>query len=133
MVKQGPPVQVPEGIKVQDVPPALFLQEHKILATTRIDDYEATAAALRANHEQFTRHQATSTRRGVVRYHEASNLVVNKLLRDYLVLLDHGLGEVTQEADAIMTTSAGHQLPAAPQNMPDWAAAGLKNCRGCMR
>ena len=68
-----------------------------------------------------------------MRHREAGNLVVNKLLQDYVALLDHGLGEATHEADTIMTTSAGHQLPAAPQDMPDWAAAGVKNCRGCMR
>ena len=46
MVKQGRPVQVPEGTEVQEVPPALFSQERKILAAARIDDYEATSAAL---------------------------------------------------------------------------------------
>ena len=45
-VKQGRPVQVPEGTKVQEVPLALFSQEQKILAAARIDDYKATAAAL---------------------------------------------------------------------------------------
>ena len=69
----------------------------------------------------------------MVQRREAGNLVVNKLLQDYVALLDHGLGEATQEADAIMTTSAGHPLSASLQDMPDWAAAGMKNCRGYMR
>ena len=68
----------------------------------------------------------------MVQRREAGNLVVNKLLQDSVALLDHGLGEATQEADAIMTTSAGHQLPAALQDMLDWAAIGVKNCRGRM-
>ena len=126
-------MQVLEGTKVQEVPPALSSQERKILAAARIDDYEATAAALRANREQFTRCQASSARRGVVRCCEVDKLVVNKLLRDYVALLDHGLGQVTQEADTIMITSVGHPLPASLQNMPDWAVAGVKNCRGHIR
>ena len=69
----------------------------------------------------------------MVQRREADNLVVNKLLQNYMALLDHGLGEVAQEADAIMTTTTGPHLPATPQDMPDWAAAGVKNCRGCMR
>ena len=71
-------------------------------------------------------------RRGVVRCCKAGNLVVNKLLQDYVALLDHGLGEVAQEADAIMTTTAGPHLLATLQDMPNWAAAGVKNCRGHM-
>ena len=63
---------------------------------------------------------------------KAGNLVVNKLLQDYMALLDHGLGEVAQEADTIMTTATGPHIPAAPQDMPDWAVAGMKNCRGQM-
>ena len=65
-----------------------------------------------------------------MRHHKAGNLVVNKLLQDYVALLDHNLGEGAQEADAIMTTATGPHLPTTPQDMPDWAAAGVKNCRG---
>ena len=64
---------------------------------------------------------------------KAGNLVVNKLLQEYVALLDHNLGEGAQEADAIMKTAAGPHLPAAPQNMPDWAIAGMKNCKGQIR
>ena len=40
--------------------------------------------------------------------------------------------QVAQEAGAIMTTATGPHLPTTPQDMPDWAAAGVKNCRGQM-
>ena len=60
---------------------------------------------------------------------EAGKLMVKKPQQDYVALLDQGLGEVAQEADTIMTTATGPHLPAAPQDMPNWAAAGVKNCR----
>ena len=39
-------MQVPEGTEVQEVLPALFSQERKILAVARIYNYEATVVAL---------------------------------------------------------------------------------------
>ena len=95
-----------------------LLKNAKLLAAARIDDYKATAAALQANHEQFSRHQAASARRGAVQHCKAGNLMVDKLLQDYMALLDHGLGKVAQGADTIMMTSTSHQLPAALQDMP---------------
>ena len=59
--------------------------------------------------------------------------MVKKLLQDYVALLDHGLSEMAKEAYAIMTTTTGPHLPAALQDMADWTAAGVKNCRGLMR
>ena len=60
-------------------------------------------------------------------------MVVDKLLRDYVALLDHGLGEAAQEAQAVMATTAPPPTPAVSQAMPDRATAGALNCRGRMR
>ena len=105
-VKQGRTVHVPEGADVLPVPPALYAQERKILAAARVDDYEATEAALQANRERYARRQAGASRRGTTRRRDAGNMVVDKLLRDYVALLDHGLGEAAQEAQAVMATTA---------------------------
>ena len=132
-VKQGRTVHVPEGADVLPVPPALYAQERKILAAARVDDYEATEAALQANRERYARRQAGASRRGTTRRRDAGNMVVDKLLRDYVALLDHGLGEAAQEAQAVMATTAPPLTPAVSQAMPDWATAGALNCRGRMR
>lgn len=52
--KKGRTIWVPEGADVKEIPPALFAQERKILAASRIDGYNATQQLLQANRARYT-------------------------------------------------------------------------------
>ena len=112
---------VPEDATVDKIPPQLFGEERRILAASRIDDYERTRAELAHNRARWVSGRTAGKRS------QASGLSVEQLFDDLLVLLD---GEPLEDAptpDSILTAhDRGMELT---RGLPTWAQLEAQNHR----
>lgn len=73
---------VTDDARVDPIPPQLFNEERRILAASRIDEYEETRAALARNRARWV------SSRGTAKRSMATGMSVEQLLDGLLVLLD---------------------------------------------
>ena len=55
----GRPIVVPEGTQVDKIPPQLFHKERRILAASRIDNYETTRSEIVQNRVRWVSRSGT--------------------------------------------------------------------------
>ena len=57
--RKGCLIVLPEGMQVDKIPPQLFHKERRILAASRIDDYEVTCSKLTYNQARWVSRSGT--------------------------------------------------------------------------
>lgn len=122
-VRKGRPIVVPDDARVDPIPPQLFNEERRILAASRIDEYEETRAALARNRARWV------SSRGTAKRSMATGMSVEQLLDGLLVLLDGAPASEEPARDVVLAAQETPVLPVAHSHLPSWASAGAVNHR----